>query len=66
MHHVARDETTGVRGELMAKCPYCGEKVRPVRDESATPKGTGDGISGSTWICPECETILGVSEVTVL
>jgi phage terminase large subunit GpA-like protein len=47
----------------MANCPHCDETITPVRDRSATPDGSGDGISGGTWICPVCETILGVSEV---
>lgn len=52
--------------EVMAGCPHCGEDIRPVRDESATPEDSGEGISGGTWICPECETILSVSEIEFL
>jgi phage terminase large subunit GpA-like protein len=47
----------------MANCPHCDKTITPVRDCSATPEGSGDGISGGTWICPACETILGISEV---
>jgi DNA-directed RNA polymerase subunit RPC12/RpoP len=47
----------------MAKCPHCGERITPKRDCSTTPDGSGDGISGGTRVCPECETILGISEV---
>lgn len=50
----------------MAKCPYCSEDIQPVRDESAKPKDTGEAIAGGTWICPECETVLSVSETDVL
>lgn len=50
----------------MAKCPYCHENIQPVRDESAKPEDTGEGISGETWICPECEAVLSVSELDVL
>lgn len=51
---------------LTAKCPHCGNGILPIRAESATPEGTGEGISASTWICPECNVILGVSEVNLL
>lgn len=50
----------------MGKCPYCSEEIRPVRDESATPEESGEGVSGGTWICPACETILSVSEIDFL
>jgi uncharacterized protein with PIN domain len=50
-------------GESMANCPHCDGAIRPVRDESAAPAESGGGISGGTWICPECETILSVSEI---
>lgn len=50
----------------MAICPKCTKKIRPVIDPGATPEGGGIGISSVTWICPECEVILGVSEVDLL
>lgn len=50
----------------MASCPHCQEVVRPVRDPTATPRGTGEGISGITWICPECDCILAISELDFL
>ncbi len=49
----------------MGECPHCGEERTPVRDESATPEGSGEGVSGGTWICPACETILSASEFDV-
>lgn len=50
----------------MAKCPYCSENIQPERDKTAQPENTGEGIVGGTWICPECETVLSVSEIDVL
>jgi hypothetical protein len=35
-------------------------------DEATTPGGRGKGVAGGTWICPECNAILGVSEVDML
>ena len=50
----------------MAVCPQCERAIRPVIDEAATPDGDGECIAGGTWICPECETISGISEVDIL
>jgi hypothetical protein len=50
----------------MVHCPECKDQVRPVGAPSAPPKGSGIGISGITWVCPNCEVILGVSEVDFL
>jgi phage terminase large subunit GpA-like protein len=50
----------------MAICPHCEEVVRPVIDEATTPDGGGKGVAGGTWVCPECDVILGVSEVDML
>lgn len=47
----------------MGACPHCGETIRPVIDQNATPHDGGLGIAGATWVCPECNTILSVSEV---
>lgn len=50
----------------MAKCPGCDEHIQPVTDTAAVPDGGGRGISTVTWVCPECDIILGVSEVDLL
>jgi hypothetical protein len=49
----------------MATCPHCEAQIKPVRDCSATPRGSGSGIAGGTWVCPECDVILGVSEIGI-
>lgn len=46
----------------MATCPNCAKKVTPEKDPQATPT-TGDGLAAVTWVCPECDVILSVSEV---
>lgn len=50
----------------MATCPACGNQVRPVKDPAAIPRDTEPGIAAATWVCPECDAILGVSEVNLL
>lgn len=50
----------------MAICPQCTKEIRPVIDSGATPEDGGIGISSVTWVCPECEVILGVSKVDLL
>jgi hypothetical protein len=47
----------------MATCSHCERTITLVRDCSTTPEGSGDGISGGTWICPEYDMIFGISEV---
>ena len=50
----------GPRGTpcMPGNCPHCGEEVTP--EYGGEPADHG-GVA-SVWICPECETILGVSE----
>lgn len=50
----------------MAICPQCMKEIRPVIDSGATPESGGIGISSVTWVCPECEVILTVSEADFL
>lgn len=54
------------KSSRMEKCPYCSEGIRPVRDESTTPKEGGEGVSGGMWISPVWETIRSVSVIDVL
>ena len=54
------------QGLVMATCPVCREQVSPLIDPDATPEGAGRGIAAATWVCPECDAILGVSEVDLL
>lgn len=50
----------------MATCPSCREQIRPVIDPEAVPTDGGRGVAAATWICPECDVILSISEVDLL
>jgi hypothetical protein len=43
---------------MTGKCPHCEEEITPVGG------GEPQGHSGvaTVWVCPICETILGVTE----